>query len=77
MICTRVIEEVKDYQSAIKMTCDILEEKGAVNHTYYQAILDNIEKYGGYLPWQRNLHATCQDRGRGNKIRNVRIDGKK
>ena len=39
MICTRVIEEVKDYQSAIKMTCDILEEKGAVNHTYYQAIL--------------------------------------
>ena len=26
MICTRVIEEVKDYQSAIKMTCDILEE---------------------------------------------------
>ena len=28
MICTRVIEEVKDYQSAIKMTCDILEEKG-------------------------------------------------
>ena len=49
MICTRVIEEVKDYQSAIKMTCDILEEKGAVNHTYYQAILDNIEKYGGYF----------------------------
>ncbi len=49
MICTRVIEEVKDYQSAIKMTCDILEEKGAVNYTYYQAILDNIEKYGGYF----------------------------
>lgn len=28
MICTRVIEEAKDYQSAIKVTCDILEEKG-------------------------------------------------
>ena len=64
MICTRVIEEVKDYQSAIKMTCDILEEKGAVNHTYYQAILDNIEKYGGYFYLGKGIcmpHARTED----------------
>ena len=64
MICTRVIEEVKDYQSAIKMTCDILEEKGAVNYTYYQAILDNIEKYGGYFYLGKGIcmpHAKTED----------------
>ncbi len=64
MICTRVIEEVKDYQSAIKMTCDILEEKGAVNDTYYQAILDNIEKYGGYFYLGKGIcmpHARTED----------------
>ena len=43
MICTRVIEEVKDYQSAIKMTCDILEEKGAaVNHPAFLPITSTI-----------------------------------
>ena len=67
MICTRVIEEVKDYQSAIKMTCDILEEKGAVNHTYYQAILrpGGVTAAHGNIGVRANLAIRCLARGQG------------
>ena len=64
MICTRVIGEVNDYQSAIKITCDMLEEKGAVNKNYYSAILNNIEKYGGYFYLGKGIcmpHARTED----------------
>lgn len=64
MICTRVIDEIQDYQSAIKMTCDMLEKQGVVDHKYYQAILDNIKKYGGYFYLGKGIcmpHARTED----------------
>ena len=64
MICTKVIEGSKDYLSAIKMTCDILEEQGVINKNYYDAILNNIKKYGGYFYIGKEIcmpHARTED----------------
>ena len=39
-------------------------DERAVNHTYYQAILDNIEKYGGYFYLGKGIcmpHARTED----------------
>lgn len=40
--------EAKDWKTAIKIGTDLLEKSGAITENYYNAIIENTEKYGPY-----------------------------
>lgn len=44
-----VIDKVDNYEEAIKISCDILEENGFIENRYYDAIKDKIKEYGSYF----------------------------
>jgi PTS system ascorbate-specific IIA component len=44
-----IIDEVDNYEEAIKMSCDILEKNGVVESRYYDAIKTKIQEYGSYF----------------------------
>lgn len=44
-----VIDKVGNYEEAIKISCDILEENGFIENRYYDAIKDKIKEYGSYF----------------------------
>lgn len=45
----KIVEKVEDYLQAIKMTCDILQEKGVIEERYYHSIISKIEEFGPYF----------------------------
>lgn len=45
----KVKDKVKDYKEAIKISCDILEEKGFIKKSYFDAIMNKIEEFGPYF----------------------------
>ena len=45
----KIVESVKDYKEAIKITCDILEENNIVEARYYDSILSKIDELGPYF----------------------------
>lgn len=45
----KVKDRVKDYKEAIKISCDILEEKGYIKKSYFDAIMNKIEEFGPYF----------------------------
>ncbi len=49
MVFAKAIGQVKDYEEAIRISCHILEKNGIIEKDYYEAILRNIKKYGGYF----------------------------
>lgn len=49
MLYTKIMEKVKDYQEAIRITCEILYKNGDIETYYYDAILKNMDQYGGYF----------------------------
>lgn len=60
----KILDSVKNYEEAIKITCDLLEEKGIVESRYYDAILEKIEQFGAYFCIAENLcmpHARPED----------------
>lgn len=45
----KVLDKVENYEEAIKLSCDMLQEKGAVENTYYDAIINKINEFGPYF----------------------------
>ncbi|WP_024614897.1 PTS sugar transporter subunit IIA [Clostridium sp. Ade.TY] len=45
----KVIESVRDYKEAIKISCDVLQENGIIEERYYDAILGKIDELGPYF----------------------------
>lgn len=45
----KVIDSVSNYEEAIRLSCEILEEKGIVEKRYYKSILNKIEELGPYF----------------------------
>lgn len=45
----RLNVEVINWQDAIKVGTDMLEKSGAVKPSYYQAIIESVEKHGPYI----------------------------
>lgn len=45
----KVVDEVKDYKEAIKISCNLLEENGIVENRYYDSILNKIDELGPYF----------------------------
>ncbi|EQK42148.1 phosphoenolpyruvate-dependent sugar phosphotransferase system, EIIA 2 family protein [[Clostridium] bifermentans ATCC 638] len=45
----KVLDNVNDYEEAIKITCDILQKRDSINDSYYEAILNKIDEFGSYF----------------------------
>ncbi|MGL4849571.1 MAG: PTS sugar transporter subunit IIA [Clostridium sp.] len=45
----KVIDRVKDYNEAIKISCDLLKEENIVEEGYFDAIIDKIDEFGPYF----------------------------
>lgn len=45
----KVINQVDDYKEAIKISCDILENRGSIEKTYFDSIIRKIDEYGPYF----------------------------
>ena len=45
----KVIDKVKNYEEAIKLSCDELVKNGSIEDRYYDAILSKIEEFGAYF----------------------------
>lgn len=46
--CVLLRQSAKDWQSAVKIGCDLLEEQHIVSSQYYSGILESTAKYGPY-----------------------------
>lgn len=44
-----IIDKVENYEEAIKITCDILEENNVVEGRYFDAIKAKIAEFGSYF----------------------------
>lgn len=44
-----IVDKVDNYEEAIKMSCDILEENGVVESRYYDSIKAKIKEFGSYF----------------------------
>lgn len=45
----KIIDRAEDYKQAIKISCQMLEEKEIVEERYYESILSKIEEFGPYF----------------------------
>ncbi|MEG0051026.1 MAG: PTS sugar transporter subunit IIA [Terrisporobacter sp.] len=45
----KIINQVDDYKEAIKISCDILENRGSIEKTYFDSIIKKIDEYGPYF----------------------------
>lgn len=45
----KVINKVDDYKEAIKISCDILENRGSIEKSYFDSIISKIDEYGPYF----------------------------
>lgn len=45
----KVINQVDDYKEAIKISCDILENRGSIEKSYFDSIIRKIDEYGPYF----------------------------
>lgn len=45
----KILDSVKNYEEAIKCTCEMLEENESVDSNYYDAIMNKIEEFGPYF----------------------------
>lgn len=60
----KIIDRVDDYEQAIKITCDMLENNGIIKPEYFQAILNKIEEFGPYFCFGNGVcmpHARPED----------------
>lgn len=60
----KVLDEVKSYDEAIKISCDILKERKSITENYYDAIMDKIDEFGPYFCMAPKLampHARPED----------------
>ncbi|MGL5755330.1 MAG: PTS sugar transporter subunit IIA [Paraclostridium sp.] len=45
----KIINQVDDYKEAIQISCDILENRGSIEKTYFDSIIKKIDEYGPYF----------------------------
>ncbi|WP_195953993.1 PTS sugar transporter subunit IIA [Clostridium saudiense] len=45
----KILDEVRDYTEAIRISCDTLEQEGIIEERYYDSIINKIDKYGPYF----------------------------
>ena len=45
----KIINTVTNYEEAVRISCEILEEKGIVEKRYYKSILDKVKELGPYF----------------------------
>jgi PTS system mannitol-specific IIA component/PTS system ascorbate-specific IIA component len=45
----KVLESVSNYEEAIKLSCDILQERNSIRDTYFDSIISKINEYGPYF----------------------------
>lgn len=60
----KIIDKVEDYKEAIKISCDELQNIGAVTSNYYEAILGKIAEFGAYFCLEKDMampHARPED----------------
>lgn len=60
----KILDNVTDYKEAIKITCDLMQEQGAVTSDYYTAILGKIAEFGAYFCLEKDMampHARPED----------------
>ena len=48
----KFVDRVDTWQEAVKLSCESLVKTGYVSDTYYQQIVDCIEKYGPYVVFE-------------------------
>ena len=48
----KFVDRVDSWQEAVKLSCESLVKTGYVSDTYYQQIVDCIEKYGPYVVFE-------------------------
>lgn len=59
----KVIDEVKNYEEAIKLSCDELVKNGSIEDRYYDAILSkNRGVWGIFLHSRPYSNASCKTR---------------
>ncbi|OPX48196.1 PTS sugar transporter subunit IIA [Clostridium thermobutyricum] len=45
----KIIDKVEDYGEGIKISCNMLKEKGIIEEKYYNAIMSKIDEFGPYF----------------------------
>lgn len=45
----KIVDKVDDYKKAIEMSCNILEARGSIEKSYFDAIMKKIDDYGAYF----------------------------
>jgi len=45
----KVLDSVINYEEAIKLSCDILQERNSIRDTYFDSIISKINEYGPYF----------------------------
>lgn len=45
----RIVEEVKDWQEAIRLAAEPLLEDGSIEPSYIEAMIENVNKFGTYI----------------------------
>ena len=45
----KVLDSVSSYEEAIKLSCDILQERNSIRDTYFDSIISKINEYGPYF----------------------------
>lgn len=60
----KIIDKVDNYEQAIKISCDMLENAGIIKPEYFHAILNKIEEFGPYFCFGNGVcmpHARPED----------------
>lgn len=60
----KIIDKVDNYEQAIKITCDMLEDANIIKPEYFRAILDKIKEFGPYFCFGNGVcmpHAQTKD----------------
>ena len=45
----KVLDSVSSYEEAIKLSCNILQERNSIRDTYFDSIISKINEYGPYF----------------------------
>ena len=51
----KFVDRVDSWQEAVKLSTESLVKTGSVSETYYQQIVDCIEKYGPYVVFEHDI----------------------